>query len=646
MNDETQPALPRPAPGTTDPAGPAAETAADDSAPAPHAETLAQTPTQAARAIGAVPPPGRVFVPGYEVLGELGRGGMGVVYRARHLKLNRVVALKMVLGAQHADSRELARFVAEAQAVAEIKHPNVIQVFDSGEADGHPFMAMECLEGGSLSQRLRAAGKMEPEAAAELLIKVARGVQAAHDRGIVHRDLKPHNVLLDAPPANAPPDAWGEPKVMDFGLAKRGGAELTQTGAVMGTPAYMSPEQAKGETKNIGPAADVYALGVILYECLCGSVPFTGGDAWSVIRQVVEQEPEPVTRRIRGVPRDLDLICRKCLAKEPAERYATAAALADDLQRFLNGEALRGPRTGIWYAGRKAARRWWRPIAAACALVGLIVAAWLLPSPLDWLRGKKKPDEPKEDPIAALLREEVTNQIAGLRRTKPVPDRESPHPLARLGELPPTDYSRFKVYKDERVVDMRGWRQLPPTDPAAECSIVYFTRREMMKVEPTDELRIETRTTGRDVVNRALRPNAEKARTFATDVPGFVGRQPMKVRHLVYDVRDIPVNQEFTLRYTSTFWNSLQTDDDRWFGVIGYEGSVKTSMLILFPEDRPFHDYQLRYAPTRVDDPTKREDPRAYTGPLIALAAEDKSWLYWEIPNPKANHVYRVDWTW
>jgi serine/threonine protein kinase len=244
-------------------------------------------------------------------------------------------------------------------------------------------MAMECLEGGSLVSRLRNGGKLTPEAAAELLLKIARGVQAAHDRGIVHRDLKPHNVLLDAAPPGSLPGAWGEPKVTDFGLAKRGaGAELTQTGAVMGTPAYMAPEQARGETKNVGPLSDVYALGVILYECLTGTVPFTGSDAWSVIRQVVSEDPDPVTHRVPDVPRELDLICQKCLAKEPAERYASAGALADDLQRFLVGEAIRGPRTDTWYAAQKVVRRYWRPVAVLVVLLALVITAWLLPSPL------------------------------------------------------------------------------------------------------------------------------------------------------------------------------------------------------------------------------------------------------------------------
>jgi tRNA A-37 threonylcarbamoyl transferase component Bud32 len=649
MNDETRISPARPDAPT--PSG--AETAAGAAA-SPQAETLPQQPDDVARAQAFVAPPVRsVSVPGYDIIGELGRGGMGVVYKARQVNLNRIVALKMILAGGHADSKEIARFVAEAKAMADVRHPNVIQVFDSGETDGHPFMVIEFLAGGSLVQRLREVGKLPARSAAELVQKIARGVQAAHDRGIIHRDLKPHNVLLDATPPGASAGTWGEPKVMDFGLAKRDGAELTQTGAVMGTPAYMAPEQARGETKSVGRAADVWALGVILYECLCGSVPFRGSDPWSVIRQVVGDEPEPVTWRIAGVPRELDLICRKCLEKNPPDRYESAGALADDLGRFLAGEALVGPRTGVWFAARRTARRWGRPLLAFGVLVALIVAAWFLPSPLDWFRAptpepsKEHPEplaETKDNPAATAHRAVVANEVEALRRRKHTPDRSSPHPLAVVPDLPPADHSQFKVLADKRIVDLRGWRALAPNDPAAECFVTDSTRRDVMMVAPTDELRIETRTTGRDVVNRAERPNGERARAFAADKPGADGR-PLKLRHLVFDVREIPVEQEFTLRYTSTHWNSLQAPEEQWVEVIGAEGSVKSSVLILFPDGRPFRDYRLRFGPTQPE-PVNLGELQPYTGPLITFTAEDKSWLYWEIPGPKTNTLYRLDWTW
>ncbi|QEL14098.1 serine/threonine-protein kinase [Limnoglobus roseus] len=275
-------------------------------------------------------------VPGYEILGELGRGGMGVVYKARQVGLNRVVALKMVLAGGYADRREFARFLAEAEAVASIRHPNVVQVYEFNDAFDRPYLTMEYLDGGSLSAAIRRAGKFTPEAAAVMVEKIARGIQAAHDHGIVHRDIKPGNVLFDEA---------GEPKVTDFGLAKQGGrSDLTDTNAVMGTPAYM----AAGQTKFVGPAADVYALGVILYECLTGTVPFSGETAMSVVLQVVKEIPEAVRKRAPDVPRDLELICLKCLEKDPRGRYPTAAALADDLRRYATGEpvSVRPPSLG------------------------------------------------------------------------------------------------------------------------------------------------------------------------------------------------------------------------------------------------------------------------------------------------------------
>jgi WD40 repeat protein/tRNA A-37 threonylcarbamoyl transferase component Bud32 len=301
-------------------------------------------------------------VPGFDLLEPLGKGGMGVVWKALQVKLNRLVALKMVLGEQRAGSKDLIRFLAEAEAVAAVKHPHVVQVYDYGEANGRPFLAMEYLSGGSLSDRMERPGLHYPKAAATLVGTLAGAVQSAHDLGIVHRDLKPGNVLYDE---------HDQPKVTDFGLAKRaGGSDLTATQAVMGTPAYMAPEQARGDTKFVGPQADVYSLGVILYECLTGSRPFEAPDQLALLRKVAEDEPERPSKRAPGLPRDLELICLKCLSKDPAERYPTAGALAKDLGRFAAGEPVSVRAAGLVERAAKWARR--KPTLAAAYALGLL----------------------------------------------------------------------------------------------------------------------------------------------------------------------------------------------------------------------------------------------------------------------------------
>ena len=303
---------------------------------------------------------------GFEILCELGRGGMGVVSKARQVGLNRIVALKRLLAAG-AGPVEVARFLGEAEAVAAVRHPHVVQVYEFGGSNECPYLAMEYLDGGSLSAAIRAAGRLEPAVAAVLVEKIARGIQAAHDHGIIHRDIKPANVLFDEA---------GEPKVTDFGLAKQGArADLTDTNAVMGTPAYMSPEQAVGRTKFVGPAADIYSLGVVLYECLTGGVPFTGDTALSVVLRVIEEVPESIRQRVPGVPRDLELICMKCLEKDPRARYPTAAALADDLRRFVTGEpvSVRPPSPGALirhWARQQFGSAWWTLVGGlACGVV-------------------------------------------------------------------------------------------------------------------------------------------------------------------------------------------------------------------------------------------------------------------------------------
>ncbi|MGL4423649.1 MAG: protein kinase domain-containing protein, partial [Gemmataceae bacterium] len=306
----------------------------------------------------AVPPP-----PGYEILYELGRGGMGVVYRARQIALQRDVALKMLLGA---DTQATRRFLIEAETLAALHHPHVVSVYAFGDDPGYPFFAMEFLSGGTLAAYLRDQTILKPLDAAGLVRAIAQGVQAAHAQGIIHRDLKPANILFDGN---------FEPKVTDFGIAKRALTDMTQTGIVMGTPAYMAPEQASGQGKFVGPPADVWALGVILYESITGLRPFRADTSIALMLSVQHDEPIPPRRLQHRLPRDLERICLKCLAKDPADRYATAGDLAMDLQRFRDGEPVSITQAGYVTRAAKWARR--KPTTAAAWLFGTLAAIGL-----------------------------------------------------------------------------------------------------------------------------------------------------------------------------------------------------------------------------------------------------------------------------
>ncbi len=302
----------------------------------------------------------------YVLLSKIAQGGMGVVYKARQQSLNRVVALKMMLGGQHAGEQQIQRFRTEAQAAANLDHPNIVPVFEVGEFDGLPFFSMGYVEGHSLQQRV-AAGPLPPRAAAEMVRALSGAVQYAHQRGIVHRDLKPANVLLDAA---------GQPRITDFGLAKRIEAdkELTASGQILGTPTYMSPEQAAGDSQQAGPACDLYALGAILYCLLTGRPPFQAASPLETVRMVLEQEPVPPRQLNASIPRDLETICLKCLQKKPRDRYPSAEELEWELARFLKGEPIRARRVG------RAERliRWCRRKPATAGLIVASVAAVVL----------------------------------------------------------------------------------------------------------------------------------------------------------------------------------------------------------------------------------------------------------------------------
>jgi serine/threonine-protein kinase len=313
-------------------------------------------------------------IPGYDVVALLGRGGMGVVYKARHLRLNRFVALKMLITGTYAGPHERMRFQREAEAVASLRHPSIVQIYDVGDHDGWPYFTMELLDGGTLAQAL--AGVPQPaRRAAELLTTLAGATHAAHHGGIVHRDLKPSNILFTSD---------GVPKIADFGVARHfdDGPALTLSGARIGTPSYMAPEQVVGKPGTIGPLVDVYALGAILYESLTGRPPFRADSATETQRQLMADEPVRPARLNPRVPRDLETICLKCLEKDPARRYATAAALADDLKRFQQSEPIAARRAGLLERIVKWVRR--HPttsamLATGCLLVLMMIAGgvWL-----------------------------------------------------------------------------------------------------------------------------------------------------------------------------------------------------------------------------------------------------------------------------
>jgi serine/threonine-protein kinase len=350
----------------------------------------------------AAPPPGMALpeVPGYEVEAVLGRGGMGIVFKARHQKLNRLVALKMMLTGAYASPEELARFRREAEAVAALRHPHIVQVHDAGEVAGRSYFTMEYVEGGNLGHSL-AGQPQPPRYAAELVATLATAVQFAHQSGFIHRDLKPANILLTAD---------GAPKITDFGLVRsiEAGPQFTRSGALVGTPSYMAPEQALGRASAVGPAVDIYALGAVLYEMLTGQPLFDGLTTGEILQKVIAEEPVPPSRLNAKVPRDLETICLKCLHKSPARRYASAQDLADDLHRYLDGKPVLARPVGLLERAAKWARR--RPAAAlllAALLVMLAAAAgtgiWLHQQEADRQAARAQRQGQARDTIATAL---------------------------------------------------------------------------------------------------------------------------------------------------------------------------------------------------------------------------------------------------
>jgi serine/threonine-protein kinase len=320
----------------------------------------------------------------YDLLEEIGRGGMGVVYMARQRSLDRIVAVKMILGSLLASQEQIDRLHLEARVAATVRHPNIVSVFDAGEIHGQHYFAMEYVAGMSLARILEQAA-LDAKQSARIAALVARAVHHLHERGIVHRDLKPSNILIDPS---------GRPFVTDFGLAKlfSGDSQLTRTGVIAGTPSYMAPEQAAGGRSAVGPPSDVYSLGAILYEMLTGRPPFKEESPFDTLLQVLEGEPERPRKLNPRAPRELERICLKCLEKAPESRYPTAEAVADDLERFLVDEDFIGPSEGwirrTWRWARREAALSVRLVSLIAFYVAELISRYLLRVVDDAFHGK------------------------------------------------------------------------------------------------------------------------------------------------------------------------------------------------------------------------------------------------------------------
>ena len=381
----------------------------------------------------------------YGILRVLGSGGMGVVFAARQAQPRRVVAVKMILAGPRG---WLARFQSETDLIGRLSHPNIVPVYEVGELGGRAYYTMEYLDGGSLDQKL-AKAPLAPQAAAELAQVLARAVHFAHGCGVVHRDLKPANVLLAAD---------GTPKVADFGLAKLlddgtgdNAANRTETGAILGTPAYMAPEQAEGR-KDVGSRCDVYALGAVLYECLTGRPPFRAATILETLEQVRSREPAPPGNLQPGLPRDLQTICLKCLHKEPARRYASAAALADDLGRFLRREPIHARPVSLRERLMKWVRR--RPALAALLTVSILFVAALVGGVL-WHNAELRAALRRAEDGEARARKQGIRADADYRAARDALDRI----WRRLERLPLGDVPQFKELQRDQGEDALAFYQ-------------------------------------------------------------------------------------------------------------------------------------------------------------------------------------------
>ena len=418
-----------------------------------------EAPTRAGR--------GLPTIPGYNVEAELGRGGMGVVYRARSVRLNRTVAIKMILAGDHAGFESSLRFLAEAESIARIQHPNIVQIFHIDDHQGRPYFEMEYVGGGNLADRLD--GQPRPaQFAARFVAQLTRAVEEAHRMGIVHRDLKPSNILLTVD---------GTPKVADFGLAKRisDDSGLTRTDSILGSPSYMSPEQAEGKTKAVGEPSDVYSLGAILYEQLTGRPPFVGATVLDTLQQVKLAEPVSPSRLVPGIPRDVETIALKCLEKSPSRRYLTAKDLADDLDRFADNSPILARPVSAWERGWKWTAR--RPAVAALGLALVVLSTALVAVGLgSYIRIQAALKEARDGQGRALIaqgKEEEARKRADASRERA--------DSARDAALAETYRASISEARSLRAAHQPGWRH-EALGSLARLATLSTPRRDLIEL--------------------------------------------------------------------------------------------------------------------------------------------------------------------
>jgi serine/threonine protein kinase len=549
---------------------------------------------------------------GYELIVFLGEGAFGQVWKAIGPG-GIATALKFVRLSERVDE-------TEARALDLIKnvpdHPNVISVRGIWEIEGYLVIAMS-LADRTLMDRLAEARKqglsgIPTEELLEYIADAARGIDYLNSLQIIHRDIKPQNMLL----------VGGRGlKIADFGLAKFQEKSLATNSGAM-TPAFAPPEFFRRKTSN---QSDQYSLAISYCLLRTGILPFQGQMA-EMMAGHLNEPPD-----LSGLEEGEREILARALAKNPEQRWPSCRAFAQALQGHF------GVISGIASANSLppplslADRRRQRRILLGVALLGILAVS--ISSYFVWSRVSLP------DPLVEMRRLEIEREVASMRSAELTVSKQHPPGYQEVEALPPFENSNFHVVSDERIVDYRLWKEVP-ADRFQELysAVVSMDRIRLRKLAPVSTYYVDGRTSGRELFFNGFSP-------YPFTVQGqkfgeFVGNDRMRKRRLAIDVSTIPVNSDFVLRFSATRWNSDQAEQELWHGVVGYKGSFKVSLLLVFPDSKPFTGYRLMVSPT------SRDQPKPYEGRKLVLAAADQRWLYWEIPNPEAGYVYRLHWNW